>query len=69
MSNDNKTITKTNKNNDINIMKEINYIFECKLLQKQPFLYLLTLPKKSRGGIFGMEKRECARFVIQEKLL
>lgn len=49
---DNTTINKTNKNNDINIMKEINYIFDCKTPTKSTVHVPPNTPKKIKRRDF-----------------
>ena len=54
---DNNTITKTNKDDEINIMKDINYIFECKTPTKTTVPVPPNAPKevKRRDYWYGEE--------------
>ena len=52
MSNDNQTIANTNKNDEINIMNEINYIFECKTPTKTTVPVPPNAPKKAKRRNF-----------------
>lgn len=58
MSNDNQMISKTNKNDDINILKyinilkDINYIFECKTPPRTTHSVPPNAPKKVKRRNF-----------------
>ena len=52
MSNDKQTIIKTNKNDDVNIIKDINYIFECKTPPRTTHPVPPNAPKKVKKRDF-----------------
>ena len=57
---DNNTITKTNKNYEINIMKDINYILECKTPTKTTVPVPPNAPKKvKRRDYWYGEEGKC----------